>query len=93
MDAKKRPKKLPAVFLGFVPQDGKHLCSLGQSPHQVIYNLYNVIALTEIKGYAMIQFSYMIMRLYGQGNFTTGKYSILPKQFTKKLSTHPLFRI
>ena len=29
-----------------------------------------MIALTEIKGYAMIQFSYMILRLYGQGNFT-----------------------
>ena len=43
---------------------------MGQSPHQVIYNLYNVIALAEIKGYAMIQFSYMIMKLYNQGNFT-----------------------
>ena len=53
-------------------QDGKHLCSLGHSPHQIIYNLYNVIALTEIKGYAMIQFAYMIMRLHGEGNFTTG---------------------
>ena len=29
-----------------------------------------MIALTEIKGYAMIQFSYMILRLYDQGNFT-----------------------
>lgn len=46
------------------------MCSLGQSPHQIIYNLYNVIALTEIKGFAMIQFSYMIMRLYNEGNFT-----------------------
>ena len=46
------------------------MCSLGQSPHQIIYNLYNVIALTEIKGYAMIQFSYMILRLYDQGNYT-----------------------
>ena len=52
--------------------DGKHLCSLGHSPHQIIYNLYNVIALTEIKGYAMIQFAYMIMRLHGEGNFTIG---------------------
>ncbi len=28
---------------------------MGQSPHQLIYNLYNIIALTEIKGYAMMQ--------------------------------------
>ena len=31
-----------------------------------------MIALTEIKGYAMIQFAYMIMRLHGEGNFTLG---------------------
>ena len=47
-------------------QDGKHLCSLGHSPHQIIYNLYNVIALTEIKGYAMLQFSYMMLKIYGK---------------------------
>lgn len=41
------------VFAFF--QNGDHLCSMGQSPHQLIYNLYNIIALTEIKGYAMIQ--------------------------------------
>ncbi len=43
---------------------------MGQSPHQLLYNLYNVVALTEIKGYAMMQFSYMMLRLYGRGNFT-----------------------
>ena len=75
-------------------QDGKHLCSLGQSPHQVIYNLYNVIALTEIKGYAMIQFSYMIMRLYGQGNFTTGQWPLLIYLSNlPKINTQPLLRI
>ena len=43
---------------------------MGQSPHQLIYNLYNIIALAEIKGYAMIQFSYMMLKLYNRGNFT-----------------------
>ena len=42
-------------FIDFLFQDGINLCNLGQSPHQVIFNLYNIIALTEIKGYAMIQ--------------------------------------
>ena len=32
--------------------------------------MYNIIALTEIKGYAMIQFSYMMLKLYNRGNFT-----------------------
>ena len=56
------------IYLSF--QTGDHLCDLGQSPHQLIYNLYNIIALTEIKGYAMIQFSYMMLKLYNRGNFT-----------------------
>ena len=43
---------------------------MGQSPHQLMFNLYNILALTEIKGYAMIQFSYMMLKLYNKGNFT-----------------------
>lgn len=35
-----------------------------QSPHQLLYNLYNIIALTEIKGYAMLQFAYMMLKIY-----------------------------
>ncbi|XP_018572018.1 uncharacterized protein LOC108911535 isoform X1 [Anoplophora glabripennis] len=50
--------------------EGDMLCNSQQSPQQVLYNLYNAIALTELKGYTMIQFSYMLLRLYDQGNFT-----------------------
>nr|BAM19671.1 conserved hypothetical protein [Papilio xuthus] len=32
--------------------------------------MYNTISLTEIKGYAMMQFSWMLLRIYGKGNFT-----------------------
>lgn len=45
------------------------LCNTKQSPQQVLYNLYNAIALTELKGYSMIQFSYMLLKLYDRGNF------------------------
>ena len=37
-----------------------------QSPNQLLYNLYNIIALTEIKGYAMLQFSYMMLKIYNK---------------------------
>ncbi|CAG9773548.1 unnamed protein product [Ceutorhynchus assimilis] len=50
--------------------EGDMICSTKQSPQQVLYNLYDAIALTELKGYTMIQFSYMLLRLYGKGNFT-----------------------
>ena len=36
---------------------------MSQSPYQLVYNLYNIIAITELKGYAMLQFSYMILRI------------------------------
>ncbi|XP_073957027.1 chemokine-like protein orion isoform X2 [Choristoneura fumiferana] len=46
------------------------LCELQMSPHQLIYDMYNTISLTEIKGYAMMQFSWMLLKIYGKGNFT-----------------------
>jgi len=40
---------------------------LEQSPQQLIYNLYNLVALAELKGYAMMQFSWMILKQYEKG--------------------------
>merc|ERR1711962_182922 len=57
-------------YLHSILEEGDHLCTMTQSPHQLMYNLYNIIALTEIKGYAMLQFSYMMLKIYNKGNFT-----------------------
>ena len=35
-----------------------------------MYNLYNIVALTELKGYAMLQFSYMMLNVADKGNYT-----------------------
>lgn len=43
------------------------MCALEQSPQQLIYNLYNLVALAELKGYAMMQFSWMILKQYEKG--------------------------
>jgi len=69
---------------------GQHLCSMNQSPHQLVYNLYNIIALTEIKGYAMLQFSYMMLRIYEKGNFTVESNAAKEKfeqQATEKMNS------
>jgi hypothetical protein len=50
----------------YVMQNGEHLCTMSQSPQQLMYNLYNIIALTEVKGYAMVQFSYMMLKIYNK---------------------------
>ncbi|XP_046801825.1 uncharacterized protein LOC111680146 isoform X1 [Lucilia cuprina] len=45
-------------------------CLNQQSTQQFIYSLYTDIALTELKGYTMMEFSWMMLRVYGKGNFT-----------------------
>lgn len=51
------------------------LCSIKQSPQQVLYNLYYATALVELKGYTMVQFSFFLLRLYGKGFPYTSKGS------------------
>lgn len=46
------------------------ICSYGLSAQQVLYQLYNAISITELKGYSMMQFSWMLLKAYGKGNFT-----------------------
>ncbi|KAG5894131.1 hypothetical protein JTB14_004069 [Gonioctena quinquepunctata] len=41
-----------------------------QPQQQVFYNLYNTIALADLKGYIMVQFAYMAQRFYKKGNNT-----------------------
>ncbi|KAK9746591.1 protein of unknown function (DUF4803) [Popillia japonica] len=55
-----------------------------QSPHQYLYNVFNKIAITEIKAYAVIQLSYAILELYGQGNFAR-ESKLATAQFQKIL--------
>ncbi|XP_047030373.1 uncharacterized protein LOC124637773 isoform X3 [Helicoverpa zea] len=58
------------LFRSALQEEDSDVCDLQMSPHQLIYDMYNTIALTEIKGYAMMQFSWMLLRIYGRGNFT-----------------------
>ncbi|KRT84564.1 hypothetical protein AMK59_354, partial [Oryctes borbonicus] len=51
--------------------DSNSVCMSKQSPNQLLYNLYNTIALTQIKGYAMIQFAYTLLALYKVGSYAT----------------------
>lgn len=45
-------------------------CQLHQSPQQLLEGLYVMLALTEARGFAMLEFSWMILRVYNEGNFT-----------------------
>ncbi|XP_075978438.1 uncharacterized protein LOC142978054 isoform X4 [Anticarsia gemmatalis] len=58
------------IFRSVLQDEDADVCDLQLSAHQLIFDIYNTIALTEIKGYAMMQFSWMLLRIYGRGNFT-----------------------
>ncbi|XP_058794289.1 uncharacterized protein LOC131665995 isoform X2 [Phymastichus coffea] len=58
------------LFLAANQEASTQICNNQQSPQQLLYNLYSTIALTEIKGYTMMQFSWTILKLYNIGNFT-----------------------
>ncbi|XP_066975576.1 uncharacterized protein [Macrobrachium rosenbergii] len=45
-------------------------CRLKQSPQQLVNGLHVLISLTEARGYAMLEFAWMILRVYNEGNFT-----------------------
>ncbi|EFN73534.1 hypothetical protein EAG_09552 [Camponotus floridanus] len=64
----------------------QQLCNEMQSPQQLLYNLYNTVALTEIKGYTMIQFSYMLLRLFNEGNNFNEEIQTLKNQYGIRMS-------
>ncbi|KAG5678259.1 hypothetical protein PVAND_007951 [Polypedilum vanderplanki] len=59
------------------------ICTSQRSPQQVLYQLYNAITMTELKGYAMMQFSYMLLKTYGRGNYTQESL-LMRKNFEKR---------
>lgn len=58
--------------LTFILQEAQGLvCISKQSAQQVLFQMYNAISIAELKGYAMMQFSWMILRTYGKGLYST----------------------
>ncbi|XP_012541397.2 uncharacterized protein LOC105839550 isoform X2 [Monomorium pharaonis] len=74
------------LFIEAYKEASKQMCNEMQSPQQLLYNLYNVVALTEIKGYTMIQFSYMLLRLYNEGNNFSEEIQALKQQYAIRTS-------
>lgn len=43
------------------------LCDQKQSLQQLIYNLYITLHLTQLKGFSVMQFSWMLLQTYNKG--------------------------
>lgn len=60
---------LKKPFFFFIKQESRsNLCNAKTSTQQILYQLYNAISVTELKGYAMMQFSWMLLKTYDKGN-------------------------
>lgn len=74
MDDSNHPEKLslrPSLFR--MLQDAlrtSNTCHLYQSPQQLMEGLHIILALTEARGFAMLEFAWMLLRVYNEGNFT-----------------------
>lgn len=62
------------------------LCGTQQSPQQLLLNLFNSIQLVQLQGFAVMQFSWMILRLYDKGNFSV-EAKIYERQFKRHQET------
>ncbi|XP_046814386.1 uncharacterized protein LOC124422239 isoform X3 [Vespa crabro] len=74
------------LFISAYQEASSQICSEQQSPQQLLFNLYNAIALTEIKGYTMMQFSYMLLRLYINGSNFNEELELLKQQYAERTS-------
>lgn len=60
---------LSQMMFNLCSQEAKNqVCGTRQSAQQVLYQLYATISLTELKGYSMMQFSWMLLKSYGKGS-------------------------
>ncbi|XP_066595208.1 uncharacterized protein orion [Prorops nasuta] len=62
------------------------ICNNRQSPQQLLYNLYTTVALSEIKGFAMIQFSYVLLRVYNSSLDFTEEMEQLKEEYYSRTS-------
>lgn len=55
------------LFLDTVTTKLREFCDMHRSPHQVMYQLYDAIVTLQLKAYAMIQSSFMLLNIYEKG--------------------------
>ncbi|XP_026816219.1 uncharacterized protein LOC113555852 isoform X2 [Rhopalosiphum maidis] len=65
-------------------ENSNALCEQKQSLQQLIFNMYTTLHLTQLKGFSVMQYSWMLLQTYGKGNFTFERKKQL-EQFEKKI--------
>ncbi|XP_078045690.1 chemokine-like protein orion isoform X2 [Augochlora pura] len=74
------------LFVSAYQEAASQICSEHQSLQQLLYNLYARVTLAEIQGYSMIQFSYMLLRMYNRGSNFTEEMELVKQQYAIRTS-------
>lgn len=74
------------LFISAYQEASTEICNELQSSQQLLYNLYTTVALTEVKGYTMIQFSYMILLMYNHGSNFSKEMDLVKQQYAMRTS-------
>ncbi|XP_033321631.1 chemokine-like protein orion isoform X2 [Megalopta genalis] len=74
------------LFVSAYQEAASQICSENQSLQQLLYNLYATVTLAEIQGYSMIQFSYMLLRMYNRGSNFTEEMELVKQQYAVRTS-------
>ncbi|KAL9695479.1 hypothetical protein quinque_014764 [Culex quinquefasciatus] len=64
----RRPGLLELVLEAMGKRDNDNL---GLSAQQLLYQLYSTIVITDLRGYSLMQFSWMLLKVYGKDNVPT----------------------
>lgn len=81
------------LFVYLLCQENKdHICSSSRSAQQVLYQMYTAVSLTELKAYAMMQFSWMLLRTYSVGNFSREAELMRQRFEARTLKTQQMLR-
>ncbi|KAL9695482.1 hypothetical protein quinque_014767 [Culex quinquefasciatus] len=67
------PSRRPGLLELVLEAMGKpdNACNLGLSAQQILYQLYFAIVITDLRGYSLMQFSWMLLKTYGKDNVPT----------------------
>lgn len=74
------------LFVSAYQEASSQICNENQSLQQLLYNLYTTITLSEIRGYSMVQFSYILLRLYNPGSNFTQEMEMVKQQYETRTS-------
>ncbi|KAK9501687.1 hypothetical protein O3M35_012367 [Rhynocoris fuscipes] len=75
-----------SIYDSVIQASDEQLCDLSQSTNQLIFNMYTLLQMVQLKAYTMIQFSWMLLRVYNKGNFSM-ETNLMKQSYLERMAT------